>query len=1528
MGEVGRHAVLSLGFALARTEDGDSPRLGLDLLEKAPDHALRVAEALGEFRYVPYSTLMPDCSADGGDLVERAVIAENIDVLVVHIVGHGEVAEGSSEKLYVLDGNGERLSRPVGAWIDRIEDHPERHRPVTLFVLDVCYAGEVAVTSWHARMDVANRRAWVLAATGPKDQAFGYRLSRALVSVLGKYRDREVRFDPSVRYIPPGTVWREIERTVNELVVRDGGLPQTVLTSLVPGHVDLSHLPFFPNPSFDPAHRAGGGTVSGLPGEIARLADWAADPEHFMRRAGGAEPVDRDWDEGYFSGRTEELRILSSWLDDEAAAPGLRVVTGKPGVGKSALLGVLVCASHPALRRHTRHLWRGLGNRAPGKNERIVVVHARRLGVEQIVASLARQLRNISDPAGRLSGPDEEREGSAGNPVDRLLGLLPGDGRPVTVIVDALDEAVRPQDVTAELVVPLAQRAQAPGSGLRLLVGTRDDERFHSLLALARDEDACTDLSAAAPESVCRAVTEYVRRLLAADGAYAPGYRRAAREALARAIADKLTGTGGGDRPAVDTKALEWGEFLTAGLYIHYLLASEEPRESPEAAAELGRAVPRSLPALMELDLRRHTGRPLLHAVLSALAFAQGRGMPEHVLAHTAAAFTTVPTDDGPLPLQEVYALLDREARFYLRRDVDEDGTTLYRLFHEGLADWLRHHPPHRRPARHEPPTTGEEQGPAEIANSAAPGAGPAEELWRPRAAERLYEQLLNSVPRDGAGQRLWHLAAPYLWRHTAQHALDAGHLDDLLQDSGFLVYADPHALADALSRAGSEQARLNAAVYRASWGVHHALLPAARRQILALDAARFRNQHMQADLPGDSDWHVRWATGIHVSTELVRTFIGHTGWVHSVAVTELGGRPHAVTGSNDGSVRLWDLTTGNQTRQLTRRSGAVVSVAVAKLEGKPHALIAGDGGSMRLWDLTTGNQTRQLTRRSGAVVSVAVAKLEGKPHALIAGDGGSMRLWDLTTEDQIQQPTGPPGTVISVAVAELDGRPHAVTAGDGGLRVWDLTLADRTRTRKLIGHSGWFYSVAVTELDGRPHAVAGSNDGSVRLWDLTTGFQTRQLTGHTGPVTSVAVAELDGRPHALASSRDGAIWVWDLTTGDQTRQLTGHTGPVTSMTVAELDGRPHALASSRDAAIWVWDLTTGDQTRQLTGHTGEITSMTVAELNGHSHAITASIDGTLRVWDLTTRDRTRQFAGRTGWIHSVAVAELNGRPHAVTAADNGLVRVWDLTTGDQTRQLTGHTGPVKPVVVAELDGRPHAVTAGDSGSMWVWDLTTGGRTRLLTGYSGWIHSVAVAELNGRPHAVTASDSGSMWVWDLTTGERTRQLTGHSGWIHSVAVAELDGRPHAITGGHDGALRVWDLTTRKQTHKLIAHTGAVNSVVVAELDGRPHAVTADDDGALRVWDLTTGDQTRQLTGHTGEVTSVAVAELDGRPHAVTADDDGALRVWDLTTGSCLTTYRLPAVPSAVTVTPDGTVVLGVGHDVVVLSLAPLYRRLL
>ena len=64
---------------------------------------------------------------------------------------------------------------------------------------------------------------------------------------------------------------------------------------------------------------------------------------------------------------------------------------------------------------------------------------------------------------------------------------------------------------------------------------------------------------------------------------------------------------------------------------------------------------------------------------------------------------------------------------------------------------------------------------------------------------------------------------------------------------------------------------------------------------------------------------------------------------------------------------------------------------------------------------------------------------------------------------------------------------------------------------------------MAAAELDGRPVAVSGSDDGTVRVWDLATGTPVGDpFTGHTGGVTAVAVAELDGRPVAISGSATG----------------------------------------------------------------------------------------------------------------------------------------------------------------------------------------------------------------------------------------------------------------------------------------------------------------------------------------------------------------------------------------------------------------------
>ena len=190
-----------------------------------------------------------------------------------------------------------------------------------------------------------------------------------------------------MRYIPLRKLFSEVDRLVREQ--SQGSYPQQVHSSYAPLHLDIDQLEFFPNPRWDPAlqgNDARGEVAAGL----AALLDEAFDPRHFMRRAGAAEAVFGQVGRGFFHGRAEQLQQLRGWV--MGSGPSLRVVTGKPGVGKSALLGVVVCAAHPALRERTRELWDRLPDMPPRVPEgSLAVVHARRRTVAQIIASIARQ---------------------------------------------------------------------------------------------------------------------------------------------------------------------------------------------------------------------------------------------------------------------------------------------------------------------------------------------------------------------------------------------------------------------------------------------------------------------------------------------------------------------------------------------------------------------------------------------------------------------------------------------------------------------------------------------------------------------------------------------------------------------------------------------------------------------------------------------------------------------------------------------------------------------------------------------------------------------------------------------------------------------------------------------------------------------------------------------------------------------------------------------------------------------------------
>ena len=288
----------------------------------------------------------------------------------------------------------------------------------------------------------------------------------------------------------------------------------------------------------------------------------------------------------------------------------------------------------------------------------------------------------------------------------------------------------------------------------------------------------------------------------------------------------------------------------------------------------------------------------------------------------------------------------------------------------------------------------------------------------------------------------------------------------------------------------------------------------------------------------------------------LEQTLAGHTGLVRSVAVSADGGR--AVSGGDDGTVRVWDLAAGRQQAQLTGHHGAVRSVAVSADGGR--AVSGGDDGTVRVWDLAAGRQQAQLTGHHGAVRSVAVSADGGR--AVSGGDDGTVRVWDLAAGRQQAQLTGHHGAVRSVAVS-ADGA-RAVSGGDDGtVRVWDLAAG--RQQAQLTGHHGAVRSVAVSADGAR--AVSGGDDSTVRRWELVMGGGPGTITGYVGPVHAVAVTA-DGAAATIGDN--GSVHAYDLDTGVPGRR-TRDDGPVYAVAVSAFGTR--AVSAGSDGLVRVWDM-------------------------------------------------------------------------------------------------------------------------------------------------------------------------------------------------------------------------------------------------------------------------------------------------------------------------------------------------------------------
>lgn len=177
----------------------------------------------------------------------------------------------------------------------------------------------------------------------------------------------------------------------------------------------------------------------------------------------------------------------------------------------------------------------------------------------------------------------------------------------------------------------------------------------------------------------------------------------------------------------------------------------------------------------------------------------------------------------------------------------------------------------------------------------------------------------------------------------------------------------------------------------------------------------------------------------------------------------------------------------------------------------------------------------------------------------------------------------------------------------------------------------------------------------------------------------------------------DGTVEVWDTSTGKLCHRLWGHTDAITSMEFSA--GASRLLTTSADATAIVWSMSCGEIVSKFDLHTDTITEGKFHPNN--QIAATASKDRTAKLWNAESGVLLVSLGEHAGQI-STLVFSCDGKL-VITGCDDKVVRIWDSETGELIHALPPHAGPILSIRVSP-NGNLLATAAKDTVAK-LWDL-------------------------------------------------------------------------------------------------------------------------------------------------------------------------------------------------------------------------------
>lgn len=637
-------------------------------------------------------------------------------------------------------------------------------------------------------------------------------------------------------------------------------------------------------------------------------------------------------------------------------------------------------------------------------------------------------------------------------------------------------------------------------------------------------------------------------------------------------------------------------------------------------------------------------------------------------------------------------------------------------------------------------------------------------------------------------------------------------------------------------------------------------------------------------------------ADGVPLPEEALARF-GSTRLKHGGMIGFLHFMPDGKTliSQGDDCMRVWDVATGRQIRQLPGESGNWRGASPDPDSGLIATTFGtGREGGIRLWDVQRGEAVRTIGAGINTERRVCFSpdgkKLASAGHPHLT----RLELWDASTGANLRS-WGAEAPVAALAFVP-DGKTLITVHGDKIVRFWEVATGKELRRVSVVPNVA--------------KAVGSPNDS------LSAVFGMRMALSPNGSLLAVF-----GTKVYSPTKRDKCVHVIDVANGKEVRQLILPQKLDASNGLGALAFSPDGkalFAGGTDDHLFVWNPATGEELHRYPDGFPRLGALAIAP---DGNTLAAAVDNkTIRLFDLKKNQFLFPTAGHLSEVSQVGLAS-NGKLAATNAREKAIC-VWDPANGHEIRRLEGTTLEIaaddrtlisqdtnKSVRFWDLasDKELRKLAVGDK-PFWGHALSPDGKTLAVMGLDDTIrlHHAVTGKLHsswktdgGWVGMAFSSDSNDLiaWsrthvahVWDPKTGQERRRFPlnppikfplqatpqGHTLAFAYQAQVSADGRWIAYA---NRGLVILDVADGQVVLRVDGLADGVGALAFSP-DRRTLAWADLMTPTIHLLELATGKERHRFTSEGGRVLALAFA-ADGNK-LISGKQDTTALVWDLT----------------------------------------------